>query len=97
MGERTIDEINTDERLDSLERRMDGVEQWQKTAVPNGDAVGHCRYHQLMIEDIEAKKRLRQAVVEKTIGGLVWSAIAGLGLAGWYAFVNFVAKIKAGG
>lgn len=50
-------------------------------AFPGGDHMGHCRYHQLMIEDIEAKKRLRQAVMEKTIGGLVWSAIVAVFLA----------------
>jgi hypothetical protein len=52
-------------------------------AFPGGDHVGHCRYHQLMIEGIDAKKRLREAIIQKTIAGLVWGAMIGLGLAVW--------------
>jgi hypothetical protein len=52
-------------------------------AFPGGDHVGHCRYHQLMIEGIDAKKRLREAIMQKTIAGLVWGAMIGLGLAVW--------------
>lgn len=83
MSERTADAILTDERLDSLERRMDDVEKWQKDAVPNGDHVGHCRYHQLMIEGIESRKRLHTAVLEKSISGLVWAGMVALGVAIW--------------
>lgn len=94
MSERTFEAINNDERLDSLERRMDEVEKWQKDAVPNGDAVGHCRYHQLMIDGIEAKKRLRQAVIEKTIAGLVWGALVGLGAAFWHGAIAYLKSLK---
>lgn len=75
--------VLTDERLDDLERFRDiefknwktDMERRFAEAFPGGDHVGHCRYHQLMIDDIEAKKKLRQAIAEKTISGLVWSAI----------------------
>ena len=83
MSERSIEQINTDERLESLERRMDDVEQWQKDAVPTGDHVGHRRYHELIIENTAAKKRLTQAVLEKSIAGLVWAALFGIGVALW--------------
>lgn len=96
MSDRTADQIMTDERLDSLERRMDDVERWQREAVPNGDAVGHCRYHQLMIDDIEAKKRLRAAVMEKTIAGLVWSFIAAIGWMCWQQLIAIVKSVKGG-
>lgn len=95
-GARTADDIITDERLDSLERRMDDVELWQKDAVPNGDHIGHRRYHMLMIEDIEGRKRMRQAILEKTIPGLIWGAIVGLGGIFWFAVISFLTKIKGG-
>lgn len=78
-----VDQTMTDERLDSLERWRDDVERRFAEAFPGGDHVGHCRYHVLMIEDIDAKKRLRQAVQEKTISGLVWSALVAGALAVW--------------
>jgi hypothetical protein len=83
MGGVSPEQVITDERLDSLERRMDDVEKWQKDVVPNGDHVGHSRYHTLMIEQIEERRRLRQAVQEKTIAGLVWGFIVFCALAAW--------------
>lgn len=46
-----------------------------KSAFPGGDVEGHARYHTAIIEDINTRKRLTQAIQEKTISGLVWSAI----------------------
>lgn len=85
------DESMTDERFENLERRMDEVEHNFAAAFPNGDHVGHCRYHSIMIEQIEERRRLRIAVQEKTISGLVWAAIVGIGLAAW-AYVK--AQVK---
>jgi hypothetical protein len=73
----------SDERLDQLERGQADLERRFAEAFPGGDHVGHCRYHQLMIEGIDAKKRLREAIIQKTIAGLVWGAMIGLGLAVW--------------
>jgi hypothetical protein len=73
----------SDERIDQLERWKEDMERRFAEAFPGGDHVGHCRYHQLMIEDIDAKKRLREAIMQKTIAGLVWGAMIGLGLAVW--------------
>lgn len=75
--------MTDDERIQNLEGWRIEMEKRFADAFPGGDHVGHCRYHQLMIDDIDAKKRLRQAVMEKTIAGLVWAAIIGLGLAVW--------------
>lgn len=52
-------------------------------AFPNGDHVGHCRYHELMIQEIEDRRRLIGAVREKTISGLVWAGLVVLALALW--------------
>jgi len=96
-AERSVEAI--DERLDSLERSGEEHKRWKADmerrfaeAFPGGDHVGHCRYHDLMIEDIAAKKRLRQAVMEKTIAGLVWALIVGAAIAGWHYFVDIVRK-----
>lgn len=50
------------------------------TAFPAGDAEGHRRYHDLMIRRNEEIRRLRIAVQEKTISGLIWAFLVFLGL-----------------
>lgn len=77
-------ETMTDERLDSLERWREDMEKRFADAFPGGDHVGHCRYHTLMIKQIEAKDALRQAVLAKTIGGLLWGVMFGLAVAVWH-------------
>lgn len=77
------DQIMSDERLDSLERWKEDMERRFAEAFPGGDHVGHCRYHTLMIEDIDARKKLRQAIVEKTLSALIWAGLVGLGLSIW--------------
>lgn len=44
-------------------------------AFPSGDIDGHRAYHETMIEMLQEKRRLRMAIVEKTISGLLWAAI----------------------
>lgn len=73
----------TDERLDSLERWRLDMEKRFADAFPGGDHIGHCRYHTLMIENLEERRKLRMAVQEKTISGLVWAALVALGIAVW--------------
>ncbi len=77
-------ELTTDERVDELERWRSDMEKRFADAFPGGDHVGHCRYHELMIEDISARKRLHQAIMEKTISGLVWAAVVGMAIASWH-------------
>jgi hypothetical protein len=93
MSDQVRDLTMTDERLDSLERYRDDNDRWKAVmekrfaeAFLGGDHVGHCRYHALMIEGIEEHRRLRRAILEKTISGLVWSAIVGGGAALWFWF-----------
>ena len=50
------------------------------TAFPGGDLEGHRRYHILMIERTEEIRKLRVAIREKTLGGLIWALIVFLGL-----------------
>lgn len=92
-------EVMTDERLDSLERSRDSLERWREEmerrfaeAFPGGDHVGHCRYHALMIEGIEWRKRLYRAVMEKAVAGLVWGTLLAIGYACWQYFLSIVRK-----
>lgn len=55
---------------------------------PGGDIEGHLRYHQLMIERNNELRRLRVAIQEKTISGLIWAALAFLGLCIYNYFVS---------
>lgn len=92
MSEAERERAMTDERLDSLERfRMEMEEKW-KAAFPNGDHIGHCGYHELMIEEIRDRKKLIAAVKEKTVAGLVWAAIVGVAIAAWHYLVLAVKK-----
>ena len=50
-------------------------------AFPSGDLEGHRRYHELMIEDIQTRKRLIGAITEKALGGIVLGAVAFLAAA----------------
>lgn len=49
-------------------------------AFPGGDVEGHRRYHALIIERNQEIRRLRIAIQEKTISGLIWAFLVFLGL-----------------
>lgn len=92
MAER--DAAMIDERFESLERWRDDIERRFAEAFPGGDHIGHCRYHSLMIERNEELRRLRAAILEKTVAGLVWAVLVGVAIAGW----NYVSEsIRKGG
>ena len=65
--------------LQLIEKRVENIE----SAFPHGDYAGHCRGHLAMMEDIESRKRLTATIREKTIGGLIWAGIVGLGMLLW--------------
>lgn len=88
MSDRSIDQIQTDERLDSLERRMDAVE----GAFPNRDPESHRRYHEELIEANRDRKALIRAVREKTIAGLVWGGMVAVGWACWKYFLSLIGR-----
>ena len=64
------------ERVESLEDRF-------VSSFPAGDPESHRRYHEELIEKNAELRRLRAAIQEKTISGLVWSCLVGIGLAVW--------------
>lgn len=61
------------------------------TAFPGNDTEGHRRYHEAIIERTAEMKRLRIAIQEKTISGLVWLFIVWAGTKLW----AYVAGSKA--
>ena len=71
-------------RIANVEGKVDQI----LSAFPAGDMAGHCRAHQALIDDVEARKRLRQAITEKTISGLIWAGIVGVATAVWHELVK---------
>lgn len=57
---------------------------------PGEDKEGHRRYHEQVIEREAQKVRLRNAIIEKTLTGLVWMMLCSVGIAIWQYFVNSI-------
>ena len=57
-------------------------------AFPGDDVEGHRRAHEAQIEMVEEKRKLRIAIQEKTISGLIWAALVALGTALYHEFVK---------
>lgn len=62
------------------------------SAFPGGDLAGHKRYHDLVIERTAEIRRLRIAIQEKTLSGLVWAFIAFMGLCVFKTVAGYFAK-----
>lgn len=81
--------------VDKLDDRMTDAEiaiQKLYTAFPGGDVEGHRRYHDAMIEKTAEMRRLRIAIQEKTISGLIWAFIVGAAVMAWNSFLHFIGK-----
>lgn len=76
--------------LDGLNRRVDDLERQFREAFPEGDYSGHRRYHEIQIELLLARRKLIADIEAKTIGGLVWSIMLGIGLAVWHWIISQV-------
>ena len=87
---RSIDahQVEANTKLDGLGRKMDAM----VMAFPHGDFEGHRRYHETMIEMLAERRRLRQAIQEKTISGLIWAALVGLGIAVWHELLALLGR-----
>lgn len=69
-----------------VDRRLLELESAMKQAFPGGDAAGHRRYHEELIEQNRIRKDLVKAIREKTVAGLVWAVIVWIGAAAWNEF-----------
>jgi len=65
------------DRVEVLEDKVEKLE----SAFPNGDVSGHCRYHQAVIEELQSRMKLRQAVIEQLVKGSVWAGLVFLATA----------------
>lgn len=54
-----------------------------QAAFPANDTEGHRRYHQLIIDNTEAKRALTKAIKEKTISGILWSVVVWAASEAW--------------
>lgn len=50
-----------------------------KSAFPDSNFEGHRRFHELEIEKFAERRRLRIAIQEKTISGLIWAGVVSFG------------------
>ncbi|MEQ1771785.1 MAG: hypothetical protein ABL879_18325 [Devosia sp.] len=74
-------------RVSALEDQVTAI----NTGFPAGDPESHRRYHETIIEDLAERRKLRQAIQEKTISGLVWAFLLGCGTAIWNEIVKRLA------
>lgn len=75
--EAAIEEIRA--RLIRIDEQLAGI----VAAFPAGDMAGHARYHEMIIEEMAAKKQLRRAIFEQIIKGSVWAGLVAIATAGW--------------
>lgn len=81
-----------DHRVGELERQVKDTRQRLLDAFPGGDVEGHRHYHEMMMEAGRDRKRLITAVKEKTVAGLVWALMLGVGIACWKYFVGLIGR-----
>ena len=71
-----------DKRMDDIESGIGtAIEKHVKIAFAGGDAEGHRRAHEVMIEMLEERRKLVAAIKEKTISGLIWGGTIWMGIA----------------
>lgn len=80
--------LETTQRLTSIETKMDMV----VSSFPSNDFEGHRRYHQSLIDVLEARKKFYMSMKEKTIFGLLWAVLVWIGFAVWHEFLDIVQK-----
>lgn len=73
---------------DELDKKMADLYR----AFPGGDIDGHRLWHKTQLEILEEKRRIRQAIIEKSISGLVWSAFVAGGALVWKGFLTYLGK-----
>jgi hypothetical protein len=59
-------------------------------AFPGSDTDGHRRYHEIQIEKVAEMRRLRVAIQEKTISGLIWAGVLWLFSIGVHNFQEWI-------
>lgn len=60
------------------------------TAFPAGDLDGHRRYHEVQIQRLEETRRLRVAIQEKTISGLIWAGVVWVAYSAFHSVAEYI-------
>lgn len=76
----------TDKKVDEAIRRIDDLHK----AFPGGDWEGHRRYHEAMIDRIEKRAKLYDALLEELTKKGMWALIVFVGAAIWFYFQSKV-------
>lgn len=63
-----------------------------QTAFPNGDAHGHRRAHDMLINDFRARQKMKEDTLAKIVTGVAWAIVVGVGYAIWLAIKAQVQK-----
>jgi hypothetical protein len=79
---------DTNVKLVVIENRVGAI----SNAFCDNDFDGHKRYHQTMIDILNEKRRLRIAIQEKTISGLIWAVIVIVIMALWHELLNLIGR-----
>ena len=66
-------------QLDKLEAAYNKL----LVAFPEGDAEGHRRYHEIVVESEKTKLAFKRSVIEKSLAALVWTLLVFLGTSVW--------------
>lgn len=61
------------------------IKEHSQTAFPNGDAHGHRRAHDMLINEYRAKQKMKEDALNKIIAGIAWAIVVGVGYAIWTA------------
>jgi hypothetical protein len=90
QAELTIYDLS--QRMDALEAAQIKLRADINDLVPGGDVDGHRMYHAGLIEEQLDRKKMRQAVIEKTLTALIWAVIVGVFIALWHELQNQVKR-----
>jgi len=75
--------IAQDKTLMEVSAKLDELSLQLHSIVPNSDFVGHRIYHECVIAAARRKEALQNAIIEKTLTGLLWLALSAAGIAIW--------------
>lgn len=82
---------------DAYEQRFEDLEAMTAKIIngfPGGDTEGHRRFHDAVIQKMDADRRLKMAVTEKIISGGIWAAIVGVAVLLYAGFLHFIGVNK---
>lgn len=62
-----------------------------RAGFPEGDAEGHRRYHEEVMDQMADRRKLRQELISHLVKTSTWAALAGVA---WALWEHFLSKLK---